>query len=91
MAVGMPESLDYYNDNAKDMMFAKYQYVLKSYEDEDGKEIHTDNKDAEKRPPVAFLKEIFLDSRSSLKTFPKFFILLPLIYFSYFTTFPNKY
>lgn len=30
------------------MMFAKYQYVLKSYEDEDGNVIGTDNGDAEK-------------------------------------------
>lgn len=57
MAVGMPESLDYYNDNAKDMMFAKYQYVLKSYEDEDGKEIHTDNKDAEKFDMCSLIKK----------------------------------
>lgn len=30
------------------MMFAKYQYVLKSFEDEDGNVLTTDNKDAEK-------------------------------------------
>lgn len=48
MAVGMPETLDYYKDNAKDMMFSKYQYILKSYEDEDGDLITTDNEDAEK-------------------------------------------
>ena len=30
------------------MMFAKYQYVLKSYEDDDNKRITTENKDAEK-------------------------------------------
>ena len=57
MAVGMPESLDYYNDNAKDMMFAKYQYVLKSYEDEDGNAIHTDNKDAEKFDMCSLIKK----------------------------------
>lgn len=47
MAVGMPASLDYYKENAADMMFAKYQYVLKSCEDDAGKIIQTDNEDAE--------------------------------------------
>lgn len=35
MAVGMPDTLAFYKENAADMMFAKYQYVLKSYEDEE--------------------------------------------------------
>lgn len=48
MAVGMPETLDYYKFNVSDMMFTNYQYVLKSYENEDGDIITTDNKDAEK-------------------------------------------
>ena len=48
MAVGMPETLDYYKSNVSDMMFTNYQYVLKSYENEDGDIIITDNKDAEK-------------------------------------------
>ena len=48
MAVGMPDTLAFYKENAADMMFAKYQYVLKSYEDEDGHLIVTKNKDAEK-------------------------------------------
>lgn len=48
MAVGMPDTLSYYKENTKDMMFARYQYVLKSYEDEDGDVLTTDNKDAEK-------------------------------------------
>lgn len=47
MAVGMPDTLDYYKDNAKDMMFADYQYVLTSYEDEDGNLITTANENAE--------------------------------------------
>lgn len=47
MAVGMPNTLDYYKENVGDMMFADYQYVLKSYEDEDGKQIATSNTDAE--------------------------------------------
>lgn len=48
MAVGMPSTLDYYKENASDMMFAKYQYVLKSFEDEEGNLIETGNTDAEK-------------------------------------------
>ncbi|MBO5452332.1 MAG: ABC transporter permease [Lachnospiraceae bacterium] len=48
MAVGMPSTLKYYQDNVADMMFAKYQYVLNAYEDEDGKVITTGNEDAEK-------------------------------------------
>ena len=48
MAVGMPDTLAFYKENAADMMFAKYQYVLKSYEDEEGEVIRTENKDAEK-------------------------------------------
>lgn len=48
MAVGMPSTLKYYKENAADMMFAKYQYILKSYEDEEGNVIDTQNKDAEK-------------------------------------------
>lgn len=48
MAVGMPDTLKFYKENTKDMMFAKYQYVLKSYEDEEGNVIRTENEDAEK-------------------------------------------
>ncbi|MCM1381749.1 MAG: ABC transporter permease, partial [Muribaculaceae bacterium] len=48
MAVGMPSSLAYYKENAKDNMFANYQYILKSYEDEDGNIIGTENPRAEK-------------------------------------------
>ena len=47
MAVGMPDTLDYYKDNAGNMMFADYQYVLTSCEDEDGKKITTANDSAE--------------------------------------------
>lgn len=47
MAVGLPSTLDYYKDNAADMMFARYQYVLKSFQDEDGNVIKTKNADAE--------------------------------------------
>ncbi len=48
MAVGMPDTLKFYQENAADMMFAKYQYVLKSYEDEAGNALGTKNGDAEK-------------------------------------------
>lgn len=47
MAVGMPETLEYYKENAGDMMISNYQYVLKSYEDEDGNVVITKNGDAE--------------------------------------------
>lgn len=48
MAVGMPDTLDFYQENAADMMFARYQYVLKAYEDEEGSVVSTKNGDAEK-------------------------------------------
>lgn len=48
MAVGMPQTLQYYEDHVTEMMFAKYQYVLKSYQDEDKNMINTKEKDAEK-------------------------------------------
>lgn len=48
MAVGMPDTLKYYKENAADMMFAKYQYVLKSYKDKEGNVLDTENEDAEK-------------------------------------------
>lgn len=48
MAVGMPSTLNFYKENAADMMFAKYQYILKSYEDEEGNVVDTENPDAEK-------------------------------------------
>lgn len=47
MAIGLPNTLDYYKDNAKDMMFANYQYVLTSFEDEDAKAITTETENAE--------------------------------------------
>lgn len=48
MAVGMPDTLDYYKENAADLMFAKYQYVLRSWEDEDGSVIDTETAGAER-------------------------------------------
>lgn len=47
LAVGMPETLDYYQEHADDMMLANYQYILKSYKDETGAVIQTSVEDAE--------------------------------------------
>ncbi len=57
MAVGMPDTLAFYKENAEDLMFAKYQYVLKSYKDEDGTVIHTENENAEKFSMQSLLKK----------------------------------
>ncbi len=48
LAVGMPDTLDYYKDNAKNMMFADYQYVLTSFKDEEDNIITTKNPEAER-------------------------------------------
>ncbi len=48
MAVGMPDTLRFYKENAEEMMFARYQYVLKACEDEEGNVLGTQNEDAEK-------------------------------------------
>ena len=48
MAVGFPESLDVYQENVADMMFVKYQTVLKTTEDDDENPIETTTKSAEK-------------------------------------------
>lgn len=47
MAVGMPDTLTYYQNHASNLMFTKYQYVLKTYQNADGSIVTTDNKDAE--------------------------------------------
>ena len=47
-AFGLPTTLKNYQAHATDDMFAKYQYVLKSNEDEDGNEINTKTPDAER-------------------------------------------
>ena len=57
MAFGMPDTLDYYKSNTDGMMFAKYQYVLKSYVDEEGNIVSTGNKDAEKFDMTSLLKK----------------------------------
>lgn len=48
MAVGMPSTLKYYQDNVSDMMFASEQIILSSSEDDDGNEVSTGTKGAEK-------------------------------------------
>lgn len=52
----MPDTLDYYKKNTDSMMFAKYQYVLKSYVDADGNVLETDNSDAEKFDMTSLLR-----------------------------------
>lgn len=47
MAVGLPDTLDYYKSHASEMMTAKYQTMLTSWEDDDGHVITTGTKDAE--------------------------------------------
>ncbi len=48
MVVGFPNSLDAYQGQVTDLMFAKNQTILKSIEDEDGDLIETTTKSAEK-------------------------------------------
>lgn len=48
MAVGMPETLSYYQESMGDMMFAKDQIILSSTEDEDGNTIETKSEGAER-------------------------------------------
>lgn len=43
MAVGMPDTLSFYKENAEEMMFSKYQYILNSHE-----AVSTANPDAER-------------------------------------------
>lgn len=47
-AFGLPDTLDNYQEKAVDQMYAKYQYVLKSTEDDDGDLITTKAAGAEK-------------------------------------------
>lgn len=46
-AFGLPDSLDHYRENAPNMVFADYQYMLMSSQDEDGKTIETNEETAE--------------------------------------------
>ncbi|WP_303834261.1 FtsX-like permease family protein [Ruminococcus flavefaciens] len=47
MAVGMPSTLEYYQEKMPDMMFAKEQVILTDCKDEDGNDIITDTEGAE--------------------------------------------
>ncbi len=57
MAVGMPMTLDYYQENAGDMMFANYQYVLKSCRDEAGRPVATAQSAAEEFSVKSLLRK----------------------------------
>ncbi len=57
MAVGLPVTLDYYQENAGDMMFAQYQYVLKSCWDEDGRIVTTAQSAAEEFSMASLLRK----------------------------------
>jgi len=57
MAVGMPDTLQYYQDNAVDMMFAKEQVLLKSKVDDEGSVITTDTEGAEKYSATTLLRK----------------------------------
>ena len=57
MAVGLPYTLKFYKNNVKNMMFANYQYILKSYEDDKGNIINTANKKAERFATKSLLKK----------------------------------
>ncbi len=46
-AFGLPDSLDHYAEEAPDMMFAPYQYMLMDSSDDEGKNIETSEKTAE--------------------------------------------
>lgn len=48
MAVGMPSTLKYYQNNVKNMMFADEQMILLTTEDDDGNEITTKTQGAER-------------------------------------------
>ncbi len=47
-AFGLPDSLNHYSEQATDMMFAEYQYMLMDSEDEEGNVIETSEKTAER-------------------------------------------
>ena len=47
-AFGLPDSLDHYSENAPEMVFADYQYMLMGYKDDDGNVIETSEAGAER-------------------------------------------
>lgn len=46
-SIGVPSTLDYYKDHIDNLMFSKYQYVLKDYKDDDHHLIQTNQKNSE--------------------------------------------
>ncbi len=64
-AFGLPDSLNNYADNATDMMFSDYQYILMDYKDEEGKVIETKEKTAEKFSMASLMYE---KEKSSFRT-----------------------
>ena len=68
-AFGLPDSLSHYGDNAPDMLFTKYQYMLMSNKDDDGNELVTANEDTEKFNSTSLLYEknvtSFVEGRGS--------------------------
>ena len=64
----MPDTLGYYKENAKDLMFAKYQYVLASWEDEDGDVITTKEPGAEKFSMTSLYGRVIHSMRKYLST-----------------------
>lgn len=57
MAVGMPETLSYYQGRMKDMMFAEDQVILSSTEDEDGRTVTTAAEGAERFSIASLLRK----------------------------------
>lgn len=68
-AFGLPDSLEHYGECAPDMLFAKHQYMLTTNKDDDGNEISTSVKGAEKFNATSLLydKDIktFIEGRGS--------------------------
>ncbi|MCR4961892.1 MAG: permease [Lachnospiraceae bacterium] len=64
-AFGLPDSLDHYADEAGNMMFADYQYMLMDYRDEDGNVIETAEKTAE---PFLATTLLYPKKESSFRT-----------------------
>ena len=59
---GLPDSLSNYSANAADMMFAPYQYILISNEDDDGKIIKTKEETAERFSTTSLMYPKNIDS-----------------------------
>ena len=57
MAVGLPDSLHYYQNKAPEMMLAPHQTVLRSYRDETGAVLKTKAKGAEKFAMASLIRQ----------------------------------